>query len=318
MVMATRTRHSGQSLSINRRIVSLSVLALTYLVASSTPIHSAHAQVPREPDYEAMKNSDQDGENKKAADRLKDERKNDYRGGAKDFSEVKQKMEEQMAPILLGKGSDIDKWYSPYLRDVLIPPSERGDILPFRYQAGAPYIIPWWTLRTGWCVVCFNGEGTPKTACDICQFKLSGRRNAQGCFESQNWDDEHYTPTCCYKNTIAYKERFTDANFKACCVRKEDKNESTEEIACRTGTPHMKPGGIAGDGWSGIFEYYYPTTVIAWENSRATTMFADKTEVNKCTEKARKLMHGEKAESWVEKAIKKNLEVVDALEGSSG
>jgi len=267
-----------------------------------------------------MKNSDQDGENEKATDSLKEEKENKYRGGASSFSEVKQKMEEQMAPILLGKGSDIDKWYSPHLRDILIEEgkdSERNRVLPYRYEAGAPYIIPWWTLATGPCVVCFNGDGTPKTACDRCQWKLSGKPNAEGCFESQNWRDKHVTPLCCDVNTIAYKERRTDSSFKTCCVLKEEKNLNTEEIACLHGTPNIK-GTIAGDGWSGLFEYYYPTTVIAWENSRGTTMFADKDEVNKCMGDARKLMHGEKAESWVEKAIKKNLEVVDKLEGSSG
>jgi hypothetical protein len=309
MVMATRTRHSIHSLSINRRIFSLSALVLACLVASSAPLYSAHAQVPREPDYEAMKNSDQDGQNKLAADRLKQEKENKYRGGANGFSEVKQKMEEQMAPILLGKGGQIDKWYSPHLRDSLIPDGEREKVLPFRYKAGAPVII-WIPIIN--CYLCFNGEGSRETACQMCQPAPMG----QGC-PGQKWLDDHVTPTCCYKDTSAYKVRKTDSNFKACCVLKAEKNLNTEEIACLHGAPPVT-GKIPGDGWSGLFEYYYPTTVVAWENSRATTMFADKQEVNKCTEKARELMHGEKAVSWVEKAIKKNLEVVDGLEGGSG
>lgn len=308
MVMATRTRHSVQSLSINRRIFSLWALALACLVASSPPLHSAHAQVPREPDYEAMKNSDQDGENKKAADRLEqgDSGKNKYRGGASSFSEVKQKMEEQMAPILLGKGGNVDKWYSPYLRDMLIPPDERAKVLPYRYKAGAVSIV--WNIVEQ-CYDCKNGAGTLETACTICQPPPIG----EGC-PGQEWLDNHVTTTCCYKNTIAYRERETDANFKACCVRKAEKNLNTEEVACLHGAPSP---GIPGDGWSGLFEYYYPTSVVAWENSRATTMFADKQEVNKCETKARELMHGEKAVSWVEKAIKKNIEAADGLGGGS-
>lgn len=319
MVMATRTLHSVQSLSMYRRLFSLLAFALACLVASSTPLYSAHAQVPREPDYEAMKNSDQDGQNKLAADRLKQEKENKYRGGASGFSEVKQKMEEQMAPILLEKGGQIDKWYSPHLRDSLIPDGEREKVLPFRYKAGAPVMIFKATIfehPNAPCWLCFNGDKTPESACLTCQPKGS-MPGAMGCEAAQEWLDKHVSSTCCYKDTSAYKVRKTDSNFKACCVLEAEKNLNTEEIACLHGAPPVT-GKIPGDGWSGLFEYYYPTTVIAWENSRATTMFADKQEVNKCTEKARELMHGEKAVSWVEKAIKKNLEVVDGLEGGSG
>lgn len=295
--------HRSLRILTRRAVCSLVALVVSVLI----PLSSGSAQVPREPDYEAMKNSDQDSQNKQAAERLQQEKENKYRGGASSFSEVKQKMEEQMAPILLGKGGDIDKWYSPHLRDILIKPPERALILPYRYKAGAPVII-WIPILN--CYFCLNGVGTRETACTMCQPAPVG----QGC-PGQKWLDKHITPTCCYKNTQAYQERDTDANFKACCVLKAEKNLNTEEIACLHGAPGGAP---PGDGWSGLFEYYYPTTVVAWENSRDTTMFADKQEVNQCLKDTREILHGDKGVSWVEKAIKKNLEVADKLEGGSG
>lgn len=256
------------------------------------------AQVPREPDYEAMKNADQNSQNKQAVDRLKDERENKFRGGAQNFSEVKENMTRLQKPILLGQGGNVDQWYSPHLRDILMDPGERNEIIRFRSWAGGR-VVDW----IG-CFLCVNGIGMlgGPTACSECQPENGG------CWW-QKWFDSHTTPTCCGKFTGAYAIRRTDSNFKACCVRNEDRQESTEEIACR----HPD-----GSGWAGLFEYYYPTAIIGWENSRTTTMIADKDEVKQCLEQSKPLMHGGKASSWVEGAIKKNLEVIDKIGGSSG
>jgi hypothetical protein len=259
-------------------------------------VHATNAQVPREPDYEAMNNADQDAQNRQAVDRIKNEQQGKYRGGSESFSEVKNNMTRLLKPILFGQGGNVDKWYSPHLRDILTPLWERIEILPYRFMAGASIIVP-----TPLCTFCFNGVGLPWTACPQCQPENGG-------CPWQRWFDKHVTPTCCEKNTARYLERVTDANFKTCCVRKEDRTESTEEISCRH---------VDGSGWAGIFEYYYPTTIIGWENSRTTTMIADKNEVRQCVQQAGSKMHQE-ASTWVDKAIKKNLEVADKLGGSSG
>jgi hypothetical protein len=278
---------------------------VTILITITVSLTHPASSQPREPDYQAMTNSE--SKYKQVPERLKDEKKNKYRGGVGGFSEVKQNMQKLFEPILQ-TGGGADKWYSPHLRDILMEQGERQMVIPYRSKAGAASIQWVYFAINAPCVICTNGEGTPETACTLCQPKGS-MPGAMGCFPNQQWMDQHITPTCCYKNTSSYRERSTDSNFKSCCVLNAERSEDTEEIACR----HP-----AGDGWAGLFEYYYPTIAIGWENDRTTTMIVEKEKVNQCLSQSRPLMHDGKAVDWVDKAIKKNLEEADKLEGSKG
>ena len=295
----------------------LSIRGIKFLTAlmllNISLIQSSYSQVPRTPDYEAMKNSDSKYQD--VPKRLKDEEKNEYRGGVGGFSKVKKNMQDLFAPILKTDGGS-DKWYSPHLRDILMEQGEREQVLPYRFKAGAA-TMEWkatiFEHPNAPCWLCFNGEGSPETACTVCQPKGS-MPGAMGCEPRQNWMDKHIFNECCGKNnsgvnTIAYRERKNDSNFKSCCVRHAEKNWDTEKIAC------THPNG---DGWAGLFEYYYPTAAVGWENDRTTTMIVEKNKVNQCLNQSRPLMHDGTAVDWVEKAIKKNVEEADKLQDSKG
>jgi hypothetical protein len=274
--------------------------AICGVVGGATAV--AQGPVPRVPDYEAMRNADEDPQNREAVKRLESEQRSKYFRGAENFEEVKSNMRRLQQPILLDGGNpDFSKWYSPHLRDTLFTYAERALILPFRAMAGASWMQYIWL---GDCYICLNGLGTPQTACTTCQPKGSVQ-GARGCWWwPGRWLDDHVTPTCCRKNTISYMTRFTDSNFKTCGVLEDDKRESTEEVACR------RPNG---SGWSGLFEYYYPTAMVGWENGRTTTMIASKEEVQQCLGQSKPLMRGENAAAWVAEAIQKNSEVAEKL-----
>ncbi len=307
---------------VHTTVRCISLTALTAIFSFHSQLALAQS-VPRMPDQqqqiqERMKNAEQ--LHPELIPRIKDvdkNQKNKYRGGAPGgFSEAKQNMEKLVGPILYQNAEqapDFDKWYSPHLRDAMYPDNLRTDVLPYRYEAGAAGIvyIPWLN-----CYFCWNGVGGLQTACSVC--------NERPCLPAQKWKDKHIFQECCTPEyggtsppglgTSKYVPLRTDANFKTCCVRDGEQREDTEKIAC------MHPGvPNENTGWAGVFEYYYPTTVVGWENDRTTTMIAGRDEVDACLAKTRPMMHQKngKAADWVEKAIKKNLEVADKLGGGS-
>ncbi len=292
-----------------RAVVSACVYTCALCLVAGIPT-LAHAQQPQwpegihQPQIEDMKNSESGRQD--VVQRLQNEQPNRYRGGAQSAQEVVENMKKLFGPILLGEGQNVDKWYSPYLRDAQYPSSMKQQILPYRYKAGAAVItyIPYWN-----CFLCFNGAGGLETACPICQPQSKG---GQGCLDDQEWLDEHLFPQCCGGSTAAYKDMTEDSNFRTCCVRKDEEKWDTELIACT----HPK-----GDGWSGVFEYYYPTAALGWENDRTTSLITEKSKVDSCLGASRPLMHGQqgsKAVEWVEKAITKNLTAAEKLQGGSG
>lgn len=279
------------------RLVSLPITILTLFFVPG----EGFAQVPRTPDYQQIESEVDSGtKGKEAAEKLQQEKagKNKYRGGSDDDPE--QNMQKLFDKILKTDGS-ADQWYSPHLRDAQYPEGDRGLVLPYRSEAGAALIIPLF-----FCRLCINGLGGLQTACPICQPQNGG-------CPGQAWKDKHWEElqppdVCCFKNTAFYQLFYQDSNFKTCCVRKAEKERPTEEIACK----HPM-----GDGWAGLFEYYYPTEALGWENDRTTTMLASKQEVQKCLQQSDPLME-QRAGSWVNKAIQKNLEVANKLGGGGG
>ena len=161
---------------------------------------------------------------------------------------------------------DLDPWFSPHLRDLDIPEPER-----YQQVLG----------RTGRGLA-----GSPSSyswwgctgACPLC-----------------GWDDEHRTDACCGVSTAAYGAMLEDSNFKACCVRKEDEMASMEDIACK----HPK-----GDGWAGLFEYYFPTNMIGWESERGATMIATQDSVRSCMESSDTMMENS---DWMTSAIEQRI-----------
>jgi len=232
-----------------------------------------------------------------------EENQNKHRGGrASSVQEVIQNMKNIASPIWNDMpNSSLDKWYSPHLRDTKFESPDRINQAWYRSFAGVALKLPCGLLKIG--KLCVNGFGIPQTAC-------KGDPECDTCPLNIPWPDEHTTKLCCnppITNTVKYAELIEDSNFKTCCVRDGssdnvlDKIDETwwseEQIAC------MHP---RGDGWAGIFEYYYPVTIFGLENQRRETMIATKEEINKCIEESDKLMESQQAVDWIAQAIERN------------
>ena len=230
---------------------------------------------------------------------------NEFRGGSDQRDE---NMKKLFAPIMSSAGGGIDKWYSPHLRDLRINLSNRNKQAKLRAEAGLKMKLPCFLGKSqiGWH--CLNGKGEYKTACmdKDCQDE---RCNTP-------WPDDHLSKECCtipYGRGTAIYEAFTeDSNYKTCCVKEGPEEFYDEEkIAC------MHP---MGDGWAGLFEYYYPTNSLGWENERTTTMIAKKDEVKKCVDAVDAIMENDKTADWVSKAIERNQKMAagESPQGVSG
>jgi hypothetical protein len=197
------------------------------------------------------------------ATRFEQLKPNKYRGGVENFAEVKKNMEELFVKLLHKSGPEIDKYYSPHLRDIVLGTATRVLHALIRVNAG--------TRKVFW--------GTCVGACP-------------GCLWHGDYDE-----ACCNGKNWMYATLVADQGWKTCCVRNGEENWSEEKIAC---------SHPAGDGWAGLFEYYYPATVIGWENDRTTTMIVEKDKVQKCVEASDPLMEGDQAVDWVAGAIDAN------------
>ena len=195
---------------------------------------------------------------------MKDSQPNQYRGGVGSIDDVRKNMQELFKEIwldpseMMSSKSELDKWYSPHLRDITISATQR--IIDSSLYRGFAGYMDYEYFCTGACPGCI-------------------------------YTDSHYTGTCCNRSTSVYYSNILDTNWKACCVRDAEENDTLEEIACK----HPD-----GDGWAGLFEYYYPTTAIGWEAQRATTMIATKDEVSQCLADSKPLMENSE---WVQRAI---------------
>lgn len=278
------------SLSQRKHISTVACIILMLLATICSYVTQCLAQTTADGAAERLKEGvAQTTLGKEAGERLKqgEKGKNKYRGGVKSTDEVFKNMQELFSEILFSQSKGkVDPWYSPHLRDSMIDPENRvlettmrGDAAPEDYME-----IP-----------CNDFLRPPiKSAC-----------LGPNCW----WPDEHRHIECCFsKNTLKYKQLLTDSNFKACCVRDEDVGNPSELIACKYPD---------GDGWAGMFEYYYPTSALGWENDRTTTMIVDKDKVKKCVDKSDPLMEGDQAADWVAEAINKNITAAKKLPGGN-
>ena len=246
---------------------------------------------------EAAKRLQRGVENSAAAER----EKNKYRGGVESFAEVEKNMKALFKPILSSGPTDskIDKWYSPHLRDAKIDLDNRIREATIRAETVPQYDV--WRH-------CTNIFAPPIFAACPAGFGYP-------CI----WHGELYGPhrpieTCYGPPTTVYRTLITDTSFKACCVQKGDAGKTSEEILA----DERKRDG---SGWAGLYEYYFPTAAVGWENDRTTTMIATKSEVNKCVSESKKILEDSssaKANKWVAEAIKRNLEKAGgATQGSA-
>ena len=234
-----------------------------------------------------------------ASQRLIQERPNDYRGAKNvgSMQAVKQNMRELFEKILISGPGDgkADKWYSPHLRDILLSVKNReteakirGMTAPFSFmrfvcQFGPP------DLFDAACPVINYWSGRPG-----CRWHEDGAGGGGGPNSHRPWI------SCDSPATTKYVGLQQDSNYKTCCVREgEEETASSEYIAAK----HPN-----GDGWAGLWEYYYPTLALGWENDRTTSMIVDQGKVQACVGASDKIMDG--AQGWVTGAINRNLKAV--------
>lgn len=231
-----------------------------------------------------------------------EQNKNKYRGGVDSLDEVISNMKKIAGPVWSDTPNrEMDKWYSPHLRDLKIEAEQRVEQASLRARAGVARYEPCGLLKG--VNRCINGLGKAQSAC--------GELRCLLCPLNKPWDDlVHLNSDCCgmtEAGTAVYMPLTADTNFKTCCVRDGtnpgDENEtpmSEERIACR----HRD-----GSGWAGLFEYYYPTTIIGLENQRGETMIATKQQVSECMEGVDSIIETKgKVDDWVARAIDRNVE----------
>ena len=231
-----------------------------------------------------------------------EQNKNKYRGGVDSLEEVLSNMKKIAGPVWSDTPNrEMDKWYSPHLRDITIEGTQRKEQALLRAMAGLAYKLPCGLKLSG--KICVNGTGKWTTACNDPECKA--------CPLNEPWHDiAHETPLCCLPKGIGtkvYEELTTDTNFKTCCVRDAEIRFTEEQIAC------SHPDG---SGWAGLFEYYYPTTIIGLENQRGETMIATKQQVSECMAGVDSIIETKgKVDDWVARAIERNVE--SAKDGSA-
>jgi hypothetical protein len=210
---------------------------------------------------------------------------------------VKQNMKELFQKILIDGPGDgkADKWYSPHLRDISgtqenrdLESGIRGRTAPqdymivycnnpknFPIEAACPRTVP------------SNYGGVP-----VCRWHEDAAGSGGG-----GPNSHRPIESCFSRATTDYLALNQTSNFKMCCVREGEENASSEYIAA------MHPDG---DGWAGLWEYYYPTLALGWENDRTTSMIVDQAKVQQCVAASDSIMEG--AQQWVTGAISRNLQ----------
>ena len=260
--------------------VAASLIIHRILQASPTPSLTlvAHAQ---EADGNATK------------ERLRAERENDFRRGktVNSTDDVIKNMKELFNKILVSGRDDgkADKWYSPHLRDIS-GTQENRDMEAQEIRAKT-------SPQDNMIDYCLDPMNPPiEAACPITVTNAAGEPIC-------SWHGEPFGPhrpieSCFTKSTMPYHERNQLSNFKMCCVRDDEVAFSSEQIASLHPT---------GDGWAGLFEYYYPTAALGWENDRTTSMIVDKAKIERCIAESDQKMEGAQAQAWVSGAIERNI-----------
>lgn len=224
--------------------------------------------------------------------RLQSERKNEFRGGVSSAKEAQSNMAKLFAKIMitgLGDGK-ADQWYSPHLRDIRITMFNRlREVIGIRYWS-----IPFSNMRY-WCS--FPAAVVLPAACPV-----------GNCW----WHGDRFGPhrpegSCDGQSAAAYLPLIQDTNFKTCCVRAGEENFTSEQIVDK----HRN-----GDGWAGLFEYYFPVTAAGWENDRTTTMIVEKEKVRTCFAESEAMMHNQDAARWVSGAIGRGRKYAFGAEGN--
>ena len=249
----------------------------------------------------------QDTSGQSASKRLEQEKPNEFRGAKQvnGMEKAKENMKMLFEKILISGSGDgkADEWYSPHLRDLNESYDNKVKEATIRGKTSpGPMMF----------LICLFGNGTIEAACPVRSI-LPFMGGKPGC----NWhgvesapDHRSHRPwaSCFTRSTQRYEQFKKPSNFKMCCVK-----EGIEERATSEYIASMHPNG---EGWAGLFEYYYPTLALGWENDRTTTMIVDKNKVQQCVAQSKDLMDRQ-APEWVSGAIKRNLKAAGEAEGSN-
>lgn len=280
--LSRRSEARGVSLRTRMplRAVGFLLLCAATLIAIKAPLACA-----QNPDGQA------------ASQRLSQEQPNQYRGGkgVGSMQAVQQNMKDLFEKILInGKGDGkADKWYSPHLRDISGTQENRDLEAGIRGKTAPMSFMRIW-CEWGWpdvyeaaCPVINRWSGRPG-----CRWHEDQAGGGGGPNSHRPWN------SCDSPATTEYLKLTQTSNFKMCCVREGiDENASSEYIAAE----HPD-----GSGWAGLWEYFYPTEALGWENDRTTTMIVDQQKVQSCVAQSDSLM--ESAQDWVTGAINRNIQ----------
>jgi hypothetical protein len=267
-------------------------------------------------------------------ERLQQEKagKNKFRGGVSSPTEAKQNMERLFKEIMIQGQTDgsKDRWYSPHLRDSRFDPENRtkeafwrGNTVPQAavikgFQTARQYCKNPWNPPI--IAACYDTEvravGAPEPSPATIE-KAKKHGIPLPLTHVCNWHDPpgvesgHRPEDSCNTSvdTQVYEGFDQNTNFKACCVKEGFERATSEQIAAK----HPN-----GDGWAGLFEYFYPVTAVGWENDRTTSMIVEKEKITQCIEKSEPLMENPQAQEWVAKAIARNLATVNGSAGVTG
>lgn len=164
-------------------------------------------------------------------------------------------------PILDPHEDGFDAWFSPHLRDLSVDTPSRNAHAYRRAEAG------------------------------VGSAELASIGQCYGACGKCDWEGPDRPQACCGVQTESYANMIEDSNFKACCVRIGEETMSEEEIACRHPT---------GDGWAGLFEYYYPVNAIGWESEINRSVLAPKVKIQECVRETDSMMAGSE---WLERFV---------------
>ena len=91
-----------------------------------------------------------------------------------------------------------------------------------------------------------------------------------------------------------YLPQVMDENFKLCCVREGEEMLDTNWITL------LHP---SGDGWTGLWEYYFPTTVTEWSNQSSESAIVPHEAFKRAITESKQLLRGQKAAELVSRSI---------------
>jgi len=120
-----------------------------------------------------------------------------------------------------------------------------------------------------------------------------------------------------------YHPNVQDINFRLCCVREQHVTAPTWVIAAYAlGLTETNDGDpvetSAYDGWSGIWDYYLPTTITEWSNQSGESMIVPKEKMQENLAEATKMLAGPQAAKMVKTSVGHLLDLAESQSNGQG